>query len=149
MLSQIERLIVLKGADLFAATPEESLVEIADLLVEEPYASGVVVFEKGDPGISMYLIAEGRVRVYDGRHTLNELGPRDVFGEMALLDPAPRMASVVALEDLLLLRLDSDLLFDLLDRRPEIARGLVHVLSGYLRARAQDIRAARAQLDAL
>lgn len=149
MLSQIERLIVLKGADLFTATPEELLAEIADLLVEEEYLAGTAIFAKGAPGASMYLIVEGQVRVHDGQHTLNLLGPRDVFGEMAVLDPAPRVASVTALSDILLLRLDSDLLFELLERRPDIGRGVIRVLIGHLRARVQDISAARAQIDAL
>ena len=41
----------------------------------------------------MYIIVSGRVRVHDGERTINELGEREVFGEMALLDPAPRAAS--------------------------------------------------------
>ena len=149
MLSQIERLIALKGADLFAATPEESLAEIADLLIEEEYAEGALIFQKGDLGISLYLIVEGAVRVHDGEHILNHLGARDVFGEMAVLDPAPRVASITALSDLLLLRLDSDLLFDLLQHRPEIGRSLIRVLIGHVSARFQDIHAIRAQLTAI
>lgn len=146
MLSRIERLIALKGADLFASTPEEALIEIADLLVEEEYAQGDAIFHKGDPGTSMYLIVAGSVLVHDGQHTLNHLGPRDVFGEMAVLDPAPRAASVTALDDLLLLRLDYDLLADLLAYRVEVARGLLRVLNGHLRARLNDINQARARL---
>ncbi|MDZ4719357.1 MAG: hypothetical protein SH847_12955 [Roseiflexaceae bacterium] len=63
MLSHIERLIVLKGADLFAATPEEGLAEIADLLIEEDYASGATIFSKHDVGTCMYLIVEGDVLI--------------------------------------------------------------------------------------
>lgn len=149
MLSQLERLIILKGAELFAATPEASLAEIADLLEEEEYAAGAVIFHKGDPGNSMHLIVSGRVRVYDGDHTLNFLGPRELFGEMAVFDPAPRVASVSAEEGVVLLRLEADLFFDLLDRRPEIGRGLLRVLINHLRNRVQDIADARLQLDML
>lgn len=147
MLSTFERIIILKGADLFAAVPDELLAEVAGLLVEEEHADGTTIFLKGDPGASMYLIVEGRVRIHDGPHTLNELGSRGVFGEMAVLDPAPRVASATAVGDLLLLRLESELLLDLLDRRPEIGRGLIRVMIGQLRARVQDISAARAMLD--
>jgi CRP-like cAMP-binding protein len=147
MLSKIERLIALKGADLFAATPEESLAEIADLLIEEDYPAGALIFRQGDLGSSLYLIVEGAVRVHDGQHTLNQLGGRDVFGEMAVLDPAPRVASVTALSDLLLLRLESDVLFDLLQRRPEIGRSLIRKLIGYVSARVQDIHTIRDQDD--
>lgn len=149
MLSRLERLIVLRGATIFAATPESSLAEIAEVLVEEEYPAGALVFRKGGSGSCMYLIVGGRVRVHDGEHTLNFLGPRDVFGEMGVLDPAPRVASVTVEEDALLLRLDAELLFDLLDRRPEIGRAVIRGLIGYLRARVQDIAEIRHQLDAL
>jgi CRP-like cAMP-binding protein len=147
MMSQIERLIALRGVALFAATPESSLIEIADVLVEEEYTAGTLIFRKGDYGTSMYLIVHGHVRVHDGDHTLNNLGPRDVFGEMAVLDPAPRIASITAIDDVTLLQLDSELLFDLLDRRAEIGRGLIRGLIGHLRARAQDIAVIHRQLD--
>lgn len=149
MHSTIERVIILKGADLFAAVPDALLAEVASLLVEEEHAGGATIFHKGDPGASMYLIIEGRVRIHDGPHTLNELGSRAVFGEMAVLDPAPRVASATAEGDVVLMRLESELLLDLLDRRPEIGRGLMRVLIDQLRARVQDIGAARAELDAV
>ncbi|GAB4116241.1 MAG: hypothetical protein Fur005_38330 [Roseiflexaceae bacterium] len=145
MLSQIERLIILKGADLFAATPEDALIEVAERLIEQEYPAGTVIVQKGDPGTSMYLIVEGQVQVYDGEHQLNTLGPRDVFGEMAVLDPAPRVASVVAMSDLFVLQLESAVLFELLEHRPEIGRGLIRVLIGHLRARSRDIAAERAR----
>ena len=149
MLSQLERLIILRGVGIFAATPEHALGEVAGVLVEEEYPAGAIVVQKGDLGTSMHLIVSGRVRVHDGEHILNFLGPRDVFGEMGVLDPGPRVATVTATEPIVLLRLDSDLLYDLLDRRPEIGRGLIRGLIGHLRARVQDIAAARRQLDLL
>ncbi len=148
MLSQIERLIALKGTDFFGATPEDSLAAIADLLVEEEYAAGAPVVHKGDFGTSMYVIVDGAVRVHDGEHTLNELGARAVFGEMAAIDPAPRVASVTAIDDLLLLRLDSELLFELLHQRPEVGRSVIRVIIGHVHARVQDIRDVRARLGA-
>lgn len=149
MLSKIERLIVLKSADLFSAVPDSLLAEVSDLLVEEEHPDGAQIFAKGDAGTSMFLIVEGRVRIHDGPHTLTELGSRAVFGEMAVLDPAPRVAAAAAQGDVLLLRLESELLLDLLERRPEIGRGLMRVLIGQLRARVEDIRAVRGQLDSL
>ena len=50
-------------------------------------------------GDSMYIVVDGRVRVYDGARTIIELGPREIFGELALLDPEPRLASVAAEEE--------------------------------------------------
>ena len=79
-----------------------------------------------------------------GDYTLNVLGESEVFGEMALLEPEPRMAGVTAETDALLLRLDGEPFFELLDTRSEVARGIIRVLSRRLRQRAQEVAALRA-----
>jgi len=65
---------------------------------------------------------------------LATLGDGEVFGEMAVLDPEPRMASVSAIEDTLLLRMDGSALQDLMTEYDEIARGIVRMLCRRLRA---------------
>ena len=87
----------------------------------------------------MYIIAEGRVRVHDGERTLNELGKWAVFGEMAVLDPEPRMASVTALTDMHLFRLDREPLYVLMASHVEVVQGIIHILSQYVRARVRDM----------
>lgn len=143
MLNTVERVIILKGAGIFAATPDPVLAELAALLVEEEAPAGRLIFAKGEPGSSLYIIVEGEVRVHAGSGTLNHLGERDLFGEMALLDPAPRSASVTAEIDTLLLRLDAEPFYELMDDRIEIARGIITVLTGRLRDRMRDLEAAR------
>ncbi|HLF27900.1 MAG TPA: cyclic nucleotide-binding domain-containing protein [Anaerolineae bacterium] len=130
---------VLKTVSLFAETPAELLAEIVDLLEETEVKAGQTVFEKGAPGNSMYIIAEGRVRVHDGDLALNDLGKRDVFGEMAALDPEPRSATVTAIEDTRLFRLRQAALYELMNQRPEIGRGIIRILSRHLRARMRDM----------
>ena len=97
----------------------------------------------------MYLVYEGEVRVHDGEHTLNHLADGDVFGEMALLDSEPRMASVTAVQDTLLLRLAQEPFFELMEDRPEVARGIIRVLSRRLRARVRELAELRARDEAL
>ena len=68
------------------------------------YKKGEIVFREGDPGHCMYDIFWGRVGVYTGYGTpeeklLAELKTEDFFGEMGLLDGAPRSATVVSLSD--------------------------------------------------
>jgi hypothetical protein len=87
MLSQIEKLLILKTVGIFLETPDDVLADVAGLLYEIEVPAGTAIFEKGDTGTSMYIIVDGEVRVHDGIHTLNHLHARDVFGEMALLDP--------------------------------------------------------------
>ena len=138
-MTTTDKMVILKTVSLFVETPEEILAEVVDLLEEIHLKAGETIFEKGDPGNSMYIIAEGRVRVHDGERTLNHLGRRDVFGEMAALDPEPRSASITAVEDTLLFRLDQEPLYGLMSKRPEIVRRIIHILSQYLRARVRDM----------
>ncbi|UCC86756.1 MAG: SpoIIE family protein phosphatase [Anaerolineales bacterium] len=147
MLATTEKVSILKSVSIFVETPEETLAQVAALLEEVTLKSGQIIFEKGDIGASMYVIAAGRVRVHDGERTLNHLTDRDVFGEMALIDSEPRLASVTAVEDTHLLRLDQKPFYKLMDERPEVARGIIRVLSEHLRARVRDLGALRTRLE--
>ena len=147
MLSTVEKVLALKKVDVFAGTPDETLAAVAGLLEELPLSAGQVVFKKGDLGDCLYLIVYGEVRVHDGEQTLNHLAEGDVFGEMALLDTEPRMASVTAIVDTLLLRLAQEPFFELMDDRPEVARGIIRVLSQRLRARARELGELRTRFE--
>lgn len=139
MLSLIEKVIILKTAPIFAETPDEVLADVARILEEVEVGAGDKIIEKGEAGDSLYLVASGQVRVHDGDHTLNMLGEGQEFGETALLDPGPRSASVTASEDTLLLRLDQMALYELMEDRSEISRGIIRVLTRFLRERLHDL----------
>ena len=139
MLTIVEKVLILKTVSLFADTPEDILAELALLLDEMTIRAGTTLFRKGESGTSMYIIVEGNVRVHDDEFTLNHLQARDAFGEMALLDPEPRVASVTAVEETRLLRLDQEPFFELMDTHTEVARGVIRVLSRHLRARLRDL----------
>jgi len=147
MLSTIEKVLILKSVNIFDETPDEILADVAQVCEDVEFKSGDKIFEKGDAGNSLYIIISGQVRVHDGEHTLNFLGERDVFGEMALLDPEPRVASVTAVEDTRMLRLDQEPFFELMEDRIEVARGIIKVLSRRLRARVQDLNQLRARVE--
>jgi len=115
-------------------------------LEEVPLSAGETIFEKGDTGDCMYLIVGGEVRVHDGGRTLNHLQTGDVFGEMAVLDAEPRMASVTAVKDSQLLRLAQEPLYEVMEDRSEVGRGIIRVLSRHLRDRAQDLNELRDRL---
>jgi len=144
MLSTIEKVIILKTVDMFSQTPDDVLSDVAGLLEEVDAEEGEEIFRQGDLGDSMYVIVDGKVSVHDGERLLNYLSERDVFGEMALLDPEPRMASVTAVEPTRLFRLEQTPFYELISQRPEVATGIIRVLTGHLRNRVRDI----AQLDA-
>jgi CRP-like cAMP-binding protein len=90
--------------------------------------------EEGAVEAHLYAIVEGRVKVHRGNRTLVELGPGASVGELAVLVPAPRTASVSALEPTLVLRVDKVVLDELLMDWPELAQGVIAELVARLRA---------------
>lgn len=133
MISTVEKVLFLKSIDLFGALPSEELAQIAEIAEEQPMAAGDLVFAQGEPGDALFLIVEGTVKVHRGERELTRLGLRDVFGEMAVLDSEPRSASVTALEDSVVLKIARDDFRDILVERPQIAMGVIKVLTRRLR----------------
>jgi CRP-like cAMP-binding protein len=133
MLLTIEKVLILKSVHLFSSIPEQQLVDIATIIDVVDYEEGDLIMKAGDLGSSMYIVAEGRLRVFSGERELGILGSRTVFGELAALDPEPRAASVEALEDCTLLKLDGETLYELMMVNKELTRGIVHVLCDYAR----------------
>jgi CRP-like cAMP-binding protein len=133
MISTVEKVLFLKSIDLFSQIPGEDLSQIAQITDEVHYEEGDEIFHEGDPGDSLYLVIEGRVRVHKGGHDLAVLGERQVFGEMSLLDSEPRSASVGAMTDLTLLKIARDDFNEILAEKAEIAQGVIKVLTRRLR----------------
>lgn len=149
MLSTIEKVIILKTVTIFSGIPDGVIAELAQIVEEQTFKQGEVVFEKGDLGSSMYIIVSGRVRAHDGSVVFNTLGERDVFGEMAVLDPEPRVASITAEEDTLVFRLDQIPFYEVMADYPEISHAVIRVVIGYLRDRVQDVSRLSAQVEAV
>lgn len=133
-LLTIERVAVLQHVELFGAVPGHMLVAVARLLEEVSYEPGTTIIERGAVEDWLYVIAEGSVRIHTGDRTLGEAVKGDVVGELAVLASAPRSASVTAIEPSLLLRLRRGPFEELLDDRPEIARGVISTLVRLLQA---------------
>ena len=101
------------------------------------FKNRVVVFSEGDSGDVAYLIRSGSValvkRTQDGPVTLATIGKNSVFGEMALLDGAPRMASAVAVGDTICSVIDREQFEGKLHELNAGARGMFEELLRYVR----------------
>jgi CRP-like cAMP-binding protein len=133
MLSTVEKVLILKTVPMFSQTPDNVLADVANLLEQVDVSENETIFREGDVGDNMYVILDGKVRVHNDERLINYLGEREVFGEMALLDPEPRSASVTALEATRLFRLNQRAFYKLMDERPEVAMGIIHILTARLR----------------
>jgi CRP-like cAMP-binding protein len=135
-LGLVERVAALHRVELFADIPGRVLAAVAEAAEEVREPAGALLMEEGAVEAHLYAVVEGRVRVHRGDQTLVELGPGATVGELAVLVPAPRVASVTVLEPALVLRVDKSVLDDLLADWPELANGVIAALVSRLRATA-------------
>lgn len=94
---------VLKNVPMFASFPDESLRLLATLVTRKSVTRGATIMVAGDPTDSLYIVISGRLKVMmsdaEGKEViLAILGSGEFFGEMGLIDDAPRSASVVSIE---------------------------------------------------
>jgi len=135
----------LRAIPLFRDLPEKDLADIAGLLIDRKYPRDAVIYEDGSIGDYMYIISEGQVKVTkmseDGREKILEiLGPGDFHGEMALLDRAPRSASVKTTTPCVLLALSRQDFLGLLKQNHELTLELIRVLVRRLRETDEQIK---------
>ena len=133
VLTTIERVIALKAADIFAGIPDNILAHIASIGEDVEVADDETFIRKGELGNCMYIIREGRVAIHDETTRFAELPSGEVVGEMAVLDPEPRSASVTAIEETMLLKIEKDAFDSVMVDHPGIARGVIQVLCRRLR----------------
>lgn len=134
---------ILAQIDVFAGLPAMHLRRVVDIGLEESHKSGATVFAEGEAGDKFYLILEGAIRISRivpgmGEEALAVLRPGAYFGEMSLIDDAPRSATAVTHETCRLFvvqRRDlEDLLFVDRDLAYELLWNFVRTLSRRLRA---------------
>ena len=148
MLSTVdERVDFLRNSLLFPETSPETLIEIASKLEDVEFQADETIFQSGDAGDFMYFVKKGQVRVHNNNRDIERLGVYDIFGEMALLDSKPRMATVTSVEKTDLLRLDKTSFEKLINERIEVAQGIIHVLSRRLRLHDQELEETRDSLE--
>jgi uncharacterized membrane protein len=134
----MERLNLLGTISLFEGLAPDDLAELARHLIEKRYRAGEVVFDQGDAGDAMFIVAEGQLNIYlpgeaSRRVSLKDIGRGEFFGELALFDDQPRSASVLATTDVALLALDRATLAAYLERRPRAAMAIFKMMAARLR----------------
>jgi CRP-like cAMP-binding protein len=123
----------LKSVRLFREIAEADRMALAQRLREQTLKKGQALFREGDAGEEMFLVRSGAIivsKAVTGRveQVLARMGPGDFFGEMSLLDHAPRSATIQADSDTMLLVLDSANLIHLVEVNPRAAVAFFHAL---------------------
>ncbi len=124
---------------LFAGLDQTARAAIEAGALVKNYPKGAVIITQDDDSGAMYLVLEGRLRVYrtneDGKEiVLGALAGGDYFGELAVLDPGPRSASVMALQPSRLAMLSREHVIRCIEQQPKIALNLLASLAARFRA---------------
>ena len=123
----------LAAVDIFAPLSVEETGMLAQAAVRHVFAPGEMVIRAGDPGSSMFVVHNGRVRVQvseNGRpRTVATLNEGDFFGEMALFTGEPRTANVVALEETEVLEIGHAAMKRIFDTNPDLVESLSFIMA--------------------
>jgi len=128
----------IRAVPIFESLDDDAARALCSLLTMEEYESGHALFRAGDPGDSMYLIEEGKVRISmrsaDGEELiLAMLGPGDFFGEMALFDRKPRSANATVMDTSRMAILSRPHFLSFLSSSPEVSVEMLTALTRRLR----------------
>ncbi len=128
----------LRRCALFVGMDEGALRQVTRVLRRRRFRRNEVIFHQADPGDSLHIVASGAVKILlpsaEGEEAIiATLRPGDFFGELSLLDGAPRSATAAALEPTETLVLPRATFLELVDREPELREALLAGLTGELR----------------
>ena len=134
----MDRIGLLQAIPLFESLAEDDLAALAHKLRDVNVAEGATVFTQGDEGDAVYMIDDGGVDIVAGagkqKVILTSLFKCQYFGELSLLDGAPRSATAIANRATHLLALDRDDFVEFIKTRPDAALAIMHEVGERIRA---------------
>jgi signal transduction histidine kinase len=131
-------MVALESIALFRGLSPEQLRALHLIARERHFAPQNVIFREGDPGDGVYFVKEGLVEISslvggNTRRTLSQLGPGEIFGEMAVIEHRPRSATAIAAKDTDVYFLPRGEMLSFIERSPALALGLLQYISHRLR----------------
>ena len=135
---------MLENVPLFSGLPKEALAEIEQHGSVKSYKKHVIVINQDDETYSLYVILKGSVKVFvsgeDGREAvLNHQQAGDYFGDLALIDKQPRVASVMTTEPSKFMIISREDFLKCLSKNPEIAINLIKPMTSRIRMLAKNV----------
>jgi CRP/FNR family cyclic AMP-dependent transcriptional regulator len=135
---------MLESVPLFSGLSEDALAEVEQHGSVRSFKKGSIIINQDDESYSLYVILSGSVKVYisgdDGREAvLNHQSAGDYFGDLALIDKQPRVASVMTLENSKFMIISREDFMTCLSRNPEIAINLIKPMTSRIRMLAQNV----------
>ena len=137
-MTPVERVLILKGADLLKDVGPRHLLSLANVAQEIEISQGEILYGEDDPADALYLVVEGRVRLSAGGRVLSEVGPGQAFGTWALVDDSRRGHRADCVEDGLALALLRSDFYEKAAGDVTLLQEVVRVLAKRLRSLVSD-----------
>jgi CRP/FNR family cyclic AMP-dependent transcriptional regulator len=125
---------LLRRVPLFAELDDRHLDRLADEFSKRTFAAGDPIATEGEGGRTFFVIEDGQATVSVGGREVGSLGPGDAFGEIALIDRAPRSATITAQTNITSYMLPIWSFRPIVEGSPEMLWKLLEGLAGRLRA---------------
>jgi len=138
LFRQDTKIEALKRTPLFEGLSHKHLTEVARLTEDLEVPAGSILCREGSEGHELFVIIEGHVGVTRGGHEVATLGPGEFFGEIALLEPVHRTATVTAQTPLRFFLISDAVLRGVLDTDPEIERTMLRTVARRLAVMSGD-----------
>jgi HEAT repeat protein len=139
-ISTLERVLLLREVPIFADLSPDDLQRVAAIAGEQWFPAGTTIFHQGEEGNVMFIIVNGHVRVIRSGNgsdqTLAQRGPGEFVGEMAILESAPRSATLLTQDEVRMLAIEGDTFKQILRERPEVSLAVLSSVSRRLREMA-------------
>jgi len=137
--------VALRNIALFSGLSETEMAAVSSLAVTRSFPKNTLVICEGDVSDSLYVVLSGKVKVFlsdeEGKEvTLNMQGAGEYFGELAILDEAPRSASVMTVEDTKLAVLSKGAFEKCMEQHATIALVVMRGLACRLRELTENVR---------
>lgn len=131
-------MVMLESSKPFRNLNQAELNALRQIAQERTFSAGQEIFEEGEAGDGVYVVKEGLVEIsvrvgQNTQRVFAQIGPGELFGEMAVLEVKPRSATVTAAKDTVVDFIPRDGLLDMVQRSPELSLELMRLISRRLR----------------
>lgn len=131
-------MVMLESSKPFRNLNSTEMNALHQIARERTFSAGQEIFEEGDAGDGVYVVKEGLVEIsvrvgQNAQRVFAQIGPGELFGEMAVLELKPRSATVTAAKDTVVYFIPRDALLAMVQRSPELSLELTRLISRRLR----------------
>ena len=131
-------MVCLESITLFRNLPPEELQALRAIAQEKQFAAGSQIFSEGAPGDGVYFVKDGQVEISglvrpNVHGVFSQLGPGDIFGEMAVIEQLPRSATALAVKEAQVYFIPRNEMLSFIERSPTLAFCLLQQISHRLR----------------